>query len=192
MKTISNSGRRRAIKPASSKRSLGVSAPRGKATLDSQRLRIRSILVPTDFSAPSSKAVLYAMALAEAHDAKLTLLNVVEPIGGTPDFAANPLVIDSREMTERARKGLNRLVTREGIAPERIEKVLVRHGTPFHEITGAAAELKSDLIVIATHGYTGLKHVLLGSTAERVVRHAPCPVLVVREEEREFLTRSNA
>ena len=180
MKTITNSGRRRAVKLASSKRSLGVSAPRGKAALDSLRLRIRSILVPTDFSAPSSKAVLYAMALAEAHDAKLTLLNVVEPIGGTPDFAANPLVIDSREWTERANGGLKRLVTRQRIAPERIEKLLVRHGTPFHEICEAAAALKSDLIVIATHGYTGLKHVWLGSTAERVVRQSSCPVLVVR------------
>ena len=47
--------------------------------------------------------------------------------------------------------------------------------------------MEADLIIISTHGYTGLKHVLLGSTAERVVRHAPCPVLVVRETEREFI-----
>ena len=64
---------------------------------------------------------------------------------------------------------------------------LVRVGHPYQEITQAAQELKADLIVIATHGYTGLKHILLGSTAERVVRHASCPVLTVREREHDFV-----
>jgi nucleotide-binding universal stress UspA family protein len=59
----------------------------------------------------------------------------------------------------------------------------VRNGTAFDEIVRAAGSLRADLIIIATHGYTGLKHVLMGSTAERVVRHAPCPVLVVRSSE---------
>ena len=62
----------------------------------------------------------------------------------------------------------------------------MRRGVAFEEIGNAARELSSDLIVINTHGYTGLKHVMVGSTAERVIRHAPCPVLVVREHEREF------
>jgi len=57
----------------------------------------------------------------------------------------------------------------------------VRTGKAFNEINQVASELKADLIVISTHGYTGLKHTLLGSTAERVVRHAPCAVLVVRK-----------
>jgi nucleotide-binding universal stress UspA family protein len=57
---------------------------------------------------------------------------------------------------------------------------LVRHGIPYHEITIAAKELSMDLIVTTTHGCTGLTHVLLGSTAERIVRHSPCPVLTVR------------
>jgi nucleotide-binding universal stress UspA family protein len=64
---------------------------------------------------------------------------------------------------------------------------VVRLGHPYQEITDAARELKVDLIVISTHGYTGLKHVLLGSTAERIVRHAPCPVLTVREKEQDFV-----
>ena len=178
---------RQADRAVSAKRSPEDSTRREEIKSLAPSLRIRSILVPTDFSPPSSKAVTYARALADAFDAKVTLLNVVEPIGGTPDFAVNPLVIDSREMTERAKENLERLISREHIEPGRIGNLLVRHGTPFHEISQAAAVLKSDLIVIATHGYTGLKHVLLGSTAERVVRHAPCPVLVVREEEKEFL-----
>ena len=66
-------------------------------------------------------------------------------------------------------------------------KIAVRPGRPATEIVEAARELAADLIVIATHGRTGLQHVLLGSVAENVVRHAPCPVLTVREHEREFV-----
>ena len=66
-------------------------------------------------------------------------------------------------------------------------EALVRAGQPYYEITTAAKELDVDLIVITTHGRTGLKHALLGSTAERVVRHAPCPVLTVREREHDFI-----
>jgi nucleotide-binding universal stress UspA family protein len=62
----------------------------------------------------------------------------------------------------------------------------VRAGLPSHEIVEAAKEMDVDLIVVATHGYTGWKHFCIGSTAERVVRAAPCPVLVVREKEHEF------
>jgi nucleotide-binding universal stress UspA family protein len=72
------------------------------------------------------------------------------------------------------------------VAPGVVEKLLVRQGRAFHEIAEAARTLKSDLVIISTHGFTGVKHALLGSTAERVVRHAPCPVLVVRQRERQF------
>ena len=68
-----------------------------------------------------------------------------------------------------------------GVNPKLVEKLLVRFGRSYHEIAEAARTLKVDLIIISTHGYTGLKHAFLGSTTERVVRHAPCPVLVVRE-----------
>ena len=66
-------------------------------------------------------------------------------------------------------------------------ETLQRLGVPYEEIVDVAKELAVDLIVIATHGYTALKHFLLGSTTERVVRLAPCPVLVVREGERDFV-----
>jgi nucleotide-binding universal stress UspA family protein len=64
---------------------------------------------------------------------------------------------------------------------------LVRMGDPSREIIAAAKELEIDLIILATHGRTGLSHFLLGSTAEKVVRRAGCPVLIVRDEEHEFL-----
>jgi universal stress protein A len=153
------------------------------------RLQLQSILVPTDFSTPSLKALRYAAALAAQFGAKLTLLHVVEPIGPTPDFAYNPLVLDDEVVMANAKEQLQRLLERQGVDVALVERTLVRDGVPFNEISAAASRLKADLIVIATHGYTGLKHVFLGSTAERVVRHAPCPVLVVREDEREFIAK---
>jgi nucleotide-binding universal stress UspA family protein len=150
-------------------------------------LGIKSILVPTDFSAPSKKALDYAVPFAEQFGAKLTLLHVVEPVP-TPDFANSfPLMMENDKLVAACKAQLQSLVEQEAIDSELIEKTLVRQGRSFHEITDAARTLKTDLIIISTHGYTGLKHALLGSTAERVVRHAPCPVLVVREREHEFV-----
>jgi universal stress protein A len=144
-------------------------------------VRVQSILVPVDFSGPSRKALDYATVLAQQFNAKLTLLHVIEPVA-TPDFAATfPLVMENDETKATAKQRLEKLAQSAGIPPGTVEKILVRFGRSFHEISDAARTLKTDLIVISTHGYTGLKHVLLGSTTERVVRHAPCPVLVVRQ-----------
>ena len=73
------------------------------------------------------------------------------------------------------------------IDPKLLKDVLVQVGSAFEVITNIARDYEIDLIVLTTHGKTGLKHVFMGSTAERVVRHAPCPVLVVRKHEQEFL-----
>ena len=144
-------------------------------------LRVKSILVPLDFSPPSKQALDYAVAVARQFKAKLTLLNVVEPMA-TPDFAAAfPLVMEDDRQMAAARNELERAVKAARVPRGLVEKILVRSGRSFHEITEAARTRKVDLIVIATHGYSGLKHTLLGSTTERVVRHAPCPVLVVRQ-----------
>lgn len=142
-------------------------------------LRIRTILVPVDFSAASLKAVNYAADLAETLGAKLVLEHVIEPIPVVPDFAAYPTMGFQDGALSGARAKLKQLAQRHTRNPGLIEKTNVRQGIAFQEITRAASTLKADLIVIATHGYTGFKHVLLGSTAERVVRHAPCPVVVV-------------
>ena len=177
----------RRAKTISGVRARPVFIPYVNPARNAPRLRLRSILVPTDFSKPAAKALGYATALAAQSGARLTLLNVVEPIGATPDFTYSPLVLENEKVTAAAKEQLRRLIQQQGIDPRLMAKALVRHGVPFNEITTAAAKLKVDLIVIATHGYTGLKHVLLGSTAERVVRHAPCPVLVVRQKQREFI-----
>lgn len=147
--------------------------------------KIRSILVPVDFSRASERALDYAASMAGSFGAKLILLNVVEPFP-TPDFAYSPMALDDDVIAAQAKEHLKKVQDRSGAAPALVEKILVRHGSPYAEITDAARTLKADLIVISTHGYTGLAHVFMGSTAERVVRHAPCPVLVVRATGRDF------
>lgn len=148
-------------------------------------LKIKSILVPIDFSDTAKKALRYAERLAQQFGAKITLLHVIEPVAAL-DVAYHPLMLETAEVKESARKRVDGLARQMRLSPKLLERTLVRYGSPFAEITEAARTLKVDLIVVSTHGYTGLKHVLLGSTAERVVRHAPCPVLTVREKQHEF------
>ena len=150
------------------------------------RLKLSSILVPIDFSPESDKALRYAIPFAEQFGARLTVVYVVQPLPA-PDFATFPLVMENDKVVAACRAKLLERVRRLDLPPRLIEKTLVRQGQPAQEITDAARTLKADLIIIATHGYTGIKHAVLGSTAERVVRHAPCPVLVVREREHEFI-----
>jgi universal stress protein A len=154
---------------------------------DASRLRIKRILAPTDFSDYSKKALHYAVRFAEQFGATLTVLHVVEPVIPTTDgFGAFQVpAIDVGVLQKNAAASLASLVGDEvdELVPV---KTLVRCGPPSQEIVSVAKDEDIDLIIIATHGYTGLKHLLLGSTAERVVRHAPCPVLTVREREHEF------
>jgi universal stress protein A len=136
------------------------------------------ILVPSDFSDPSRKALKYAARLAAQFGSKITLLHVLEP-SMSPDFASFPLVLEEEKVVEGARQRLLSLA-KAHLDGRYLAALEVRSGNPFHEIAEAARELSMDLIVMATHGYTGVKRVLLGSTTERVVRYAQCPVLVVR------------
>jgi len=149
-------------------------------------LNLKSILVPIDFSETSKKALHYAVRFAEQFGAKVTVLTVVEPVA-TPDFAYHPLVIDPEKARQAAKTRLETLCTKMRIPRALLGRTLAQYGSPHAEICDTARALKVDLIVLTTHGYTGLKHVLLGSTAERVIRHAPCPVLTVREKEHEFV-----
>jgi len=84
---------------------------------------------------------------------------------------------------EKADEERMREIAAEFIPKDLFDKTVVRLGTPYHEITTAAKRLKAGLIVITTHGRTGLDHVLMGSTVERVLRHAPCPVWTIRRKQ---------
>ncbi|MBA4149708.1 MAG: universal stress protein [Verrucomicrobia bacterium] len=144
-----------------------------------QNVKIRNILVPTDFSKSANTALKFALVFAEQFDAQVTLLYVVE-VPVFRDFEAYPLALDGNSAIQQAKGHLERLKAEQGTAAERIKAVKATIGKPFREITSAARTMKQDLIIIATHGRTGLKRVFLGSTAEKVIRHASCPVLVVR------------
>ena len=140
--------------------------------------KILKIVATTDFSDESRCGVRYAVALAEKLGAAVTLLHVLEPPSRMAGMEAVVLVREESEVVALARAQLATLVKREGRGDVAVT-FSVLTGEPFHEIASAARQQMADLIVIATHGYTGFEHVLLGSTAERVVRHAPCSVLTV-------------
>jgi universal stress protein A len=150
-------------------------------------INLTRILVPVDFSPLSKKALHYATRMACEFGAQVNVLHVVEPEvpPAFDGFMIAPPVISngaSHSCTGQL-KGLVSLVRKAGV--EQVSST-VRTGLAAFEIVEAAKDLDVDLIVIATHGYTGWKHFAIGSTAERVVRAAPCPVLVVREKEHEF------
>ena len=154
---------------------------------NSALISIKKILVPVDFSSLSKKAFKYALRLAQQFKTELTLIHVLEPaVPPTYDGLqiAPPF---PEEDSSGAEKSLKTLIVSARTAGVPKARFLFRRGLASHEIVDAAKDLDVDLIVIATHGYTGWKHFCIGSTAERVVRAAPCPVLVVREKEHEFI-----
>ena len=149
-------------------------------------LRLKRILVPIDFSPPSKNAFKYAVRFAEEFGGELTLLYILEPQSVTGYMAIPEATAFVKSDIVAAGKHLRSLIG--SVRDRTIDRPhwKVRAGLPSHEIVETAKEMDVDLIVIATHGYTGWKHFCIGSTAERVVRAAPCPVLVVREKEHDF------
>lgn len=144
--------------------------------------QIKKILVAIDFSKLSQEALDYGIGLAQELGARLSVLYVVEPLeftgvdvlGGTP--IATQSIIE--EHLRQAKRELERLRQR------KLDKlpgttVAVRLGRPAEEIVAAGGKGRANLIILGTHGRSGLSHLLMGSVSERVVRHAACPVLVV-------------
>jgi nucleotide-binding universal stress UspA family protein len=141
---------------------------------------ITRILFATDFSRWARRAEDYACALACSWRASLTVLSVAEfPPGMNPDYPVN-----QQYLADLLKHASSKLVDLKGSAERRGIAVTTRMATgiPSEEVITAARAEDSDLIVVGTRGKTGLAHVLLGSTAERVIRGAPCPVLAVRTE----------
>ena len=151
---------------------------------------IKKILVPIDFSDYSKNALKYAVNIVETFKAEMFLVYVVEPVIYPPDFSMGQIAIPSvnTEWDERAKEELKKLAENE--IPKGVKvQTIVKTGKPFIEIIDTAAEKDIDLIVIATHGHSGVEHILFGSTAEKVVRKAPCPVLTLREPVKGFMFR---
>jgi nucleotide-binding universal stress UspA family protein len=142
---------------------------------------IHRILAPTDFSELSKQGLKSALELAQTFGAQLLLIHVVEP-PPYPVEAIVPVDLAATLLTDLERQAsdeLARVLTDAPASPvEVLRRVVV--GTPYRKIVEVAEEEKSDLIVMTTHGRTGLSHLVMGSVAERVVRTAPCPVLTIR------------
>jgi len=142
-------------------------------------LKIERILVPLDFSPASMEALDYAVSVAKQFRAAIHLVHVHPPDEASSVPGAGHLLLQSAEAIERLNEELTGIHRKN--APTFCPKNChVRGGRPYQEIIGLARQIDADLIVLSTRGHSGLKHLLLGSTAERVVRFAPCPVLVAR------------
>ena len=158
-------------------------------------LSLRKILVPTDFSEDSAGALEYAEELASKFGSEIVPLHVdqvIAPVvvGPGPGAGYDPGAMEAigriaDEQRVLAQRELDKIVERLGQQGIKAH-ALLRTGAPFVEIVTAAKNEKADLIVMGTHGRTGLSHILVGSVAEKVVRKAPCPVLTVRHPNRKF------
>lgn len=153
-------------------------------------IALKTILVPTDFGEAADAALTYARALARNFNASIDVLHVVESVaarmpasemyvGVSPDVQA--------EVEAAARRQLDERLVDNDPNPLAVRPVVIASSAPAHTIVQYAKEMDINLIVMGTHGRGPMAHLLMGSVAEKVVRVAPCPVLVVRHPEHEFV-----
>jgi universal stress protein A len=154
--------------------------------LERHPIGLGHILAPTDLSSEGRKAVEYAVALAEQFNSQLTILHVYPPphvnefSPGAYDYSVADV---SRQNAQIALDSLRSEIRNEYPRMD----TLVRCGKPYEEIVAAAREMEVDLIVLSTHNYHWFSHLIHGSDAEGVLRHAPCPILIVRRTEQDFV-----
>jgi nucleotide-binding universal stress UspA family protein len=164
------------------------SAAKKSVRHDKSLIGLQSILVPIDFSDNSKKALRYAIPFAQQFKASLTLMYVVEPTIYPSDFGFGQVGFPNveKELQEKATEEMRQLIAT--LIPSTVQSYsVVDSGIPFVEITSYAQKKNVDLIIVATHGTTGVEHILFGSTAEKIIRKSPCPVLVIRAEEHDFI-----
>jgi nucleotide-binding universal stress UspA family protein len=152
-------------------------------------IRIKNVLVATDFSEPAAVALDYGREIARTYDAKLHVLHVVEDLRWryATDMAPAALVGVQEDVEASAASRLDTLLTEEDRRQLRAQAVALTAIVPSEAIVQYAKTKGVDVIVMGTHGRSGLAHVFMGSVAERVVRLAPCPVLTVRHPQHEFI-----
>ena len=143
---------------------------------------LHSVLVATDFGPASDAALIYARDLARTFEAQLHVLHVADNARATPAAAFYPDTFHDvqTQLEESARHRLGRLLTMDDRSVSRAIVAVRRSSVPADAIVAYAKEQRVGLIVVGTHGRRAVSHLLLGSVAERVVRTAPCPVLVAR------------
>lgn len=150
-------------------------------------MQFTKILVPTDFSESARYALPFANDLAKKYGASLQILHIVEPIVAPVDFAWGTYSYPDieKQLGGYVEESLARIV-KEQIPQDISVDTTTLYGKPWREIVAFAREYQNDLIVMATHGLSGLSHALYGSTAEKVIRKAHCPVLTVRHPDVKF------
>lgn len=156
-------------------------------------IQFKTILCPTDFSATAAAALPYARALAKLGGGAIHLATVIDPneraeaagLGGLSRAESEQLAESTAEHAGARLEGLARTTDWRGVTVQ----VHTRRGRPAQELVALAAELKADLIVMASHGRLGFQRFMLGSTCEEVIRHSLVPVLTVKHPEREFVER---
>jgi len=146
------------------------------------------LLLPTDFSDCSAEAARVARLLAERFGSRIVVLHILdEPAALDPMFRGDvPLELLRSRMEQFAQESMDAFLAAHFSGFENVDTMLAA-GIPYREIIKKARECGAGLIVIGTHGRTGVEHVIFGSTAEKVVRIAPCPVLSVRMGDKEFI-----
>jgi len=145
----------------------------------------RKILLTTDFSDYSKVAIPHAVTMVRQFDSELLVLHVLEPLLTPVDFAWGPLALSEdweEQRTGHSKEFLNDWVVSELPTDISVTPILA-HATPIREILHTIREKNIELVVMATHGQTGIAHALFGSTSEKVVRRSPVPVLTVRRPE---------
>jgi len=144
-------------------------------------MEIRNIMFVTDFSEGSANAMPYAADMAKMYGSKLYIVHVVYDVAKTAGWYIPHVSMDElyMELEKGAKKELDKAFVDQMRGLTNVERVVLK-GIPYEEITRFAAEQKVDMIVLGTHGRRGIDRLLFGSTAEQVVRNAPCPVLSVR------------
>jgi len=146
-------------------------------------LPITKILCPTDFSEPSYKALETANELARHFNAEIILIHILSPVFIYPASALTPGMTKTSEISdverdEMAYKSLS-MTLKEKVSDSIKSRSIMAKGNPAEEIARCAKEEKVDAIIIGTHGFTGWRHLILGSVAEKVVRLASCPVITI-------------
>lgn len=151
----------------------------------------RTIVCPTDFSDASFVALQAAQDLARHFGGELIVVHIVEPIPPVPVDTDGSVRFDvfqyEDELMAAAEKLLGETLAQRVASDVRV-RPMVAGGVPWEEVVRVAAEEKADLLVIATHGRAGWKHLLFGSVTEKVIRVAPCPVLVIRAPQHAAVT----
>jgi len=147
----------------------------------------KEIVVPTDFSEHSQRAIDYSVEIADKFSSHLTLIYVVEPLLQAADLTWT--TVDFGELNKAHKASADnqmKEIVDQRIPKDAVVDTAILFGKPSVEILKYAREENADLIVMATHGRGALSHILMGSTAERVVRKAPCPVLTVKHPKQVF------